>query len=54
MAREERKWMASTSVQVPMRNTGAEQFVVATKLAKAGGAKGLRRPVGVIGQPLAG
>ena len=46
--------MDSVRVQVPMRSTGAEQLVVAGSLVKAGGAKGLHRPVGVIDQPLAG
>lgn len=54
MRREERKWTVSTSVQVPRWSTWAEQSVVAKKPTKAGGAKGLRCPVGGIGQPLAG
>lgn len=41
-------------MQVPTRSTGTEQSVVAMKPAKAGGAKGLRCPVGGIGQPYAG
>jgi hypothetical protein len=34
-----------------MRRTGAEQLVVAWKPGNAGGAKGLRHSVGLMGQP---
>jgi len=38
-------------VKVPMRGTGAEQPVVAVKPMKVGGAKGLRYPAWLGGQP---
>jgi hypothetical protein len=54
MRREELKRKDSVRVQVPMRSTGAEQLVVAVIPVKAGGAKGLHRPVGFVDQPVAG
>jgi len=41
-----------TKMRVPKQDTGAEQFVVAMKSAKADKAKGLRYPALVNGQPL--
>ena len=38
-------------MRVPMRGTGAEQPVVATKSVKADGAKGLCYPAKIAGQP---
>ena len=37
-------------MKVPIQSTGTEQLVVATKSAKADGAKGLRYPLYVTGQ----
>ena len=37
--------------RVPMWYTGAEQLVVALRLGNAGGAKGLRHSVSLVGQP---
>ena len=38
-------------MRVPMRGTGAEQLVVATKSVKADGAKGLCYSAEITGQP---
>ena len=40
--------------RVPMRRTGAEQLVVVMKPGNAGGAKGLRHSVSLMGQPARG
>jgi hypothetical protein len=43
--------VGTTRARVPMRCTGTEQLVVATKPGNAGGAKGLRHSVSRVGQP---
>ncbi len=50
-AKEEVQVVSAMRARVPMRYTGAEQLVVALKPGNAGGAKGLRHLVSLVGQP---
>ncbi len=50
-AKEEVQVVRVMRARVPMWYTGAEQLVVALRLGNAGGAKGLRHSVSVVGQP---
>ncbi len=50
-AKEEVQMVRIMRARVPMWYTGAEQLVVALKLGNAGGAKGLRHLVSLVGQP---
>jgi len=50
-AKGEVQVVSTVRARVPMRYTGAEQPVVALRLGNAGGAKGLRHLVSLVGQP---
>ena len=51
MLREKLDVKDSKKARVPMRGTGAEHFVVAVKPRNGGGAKGMRHPARLVGQP---
>jgi len=51
MLREKLDLKDSKKARVPMRGTGAEHFVVAVKPRNGGGAKGMRHPARLVGQP---